>query len=367
MRGDSWPTADQTLLLQAVLLNDAIGDAALERWLARVDLDHLDRGSRRLLPMLLHRLPAEDPLVPRIRDARIGAATENAELVNVAASAIARLGHAGIDTMVLKGMALIARGVMAPSDRPMSDCDLLVPEADAIAARDVLVAGGWRAEDRVDREMIGLRHAATLRNADHRQIDLHWHVLAECCEAGADRDFWNASQPAMLGGEGTRTLSAADMVLHACVHGVRWSIVPPIRWVVDAVSVIRAEGPGFDWARLADQAERRTLVLPAIDTLKFLRDTLGTPVPDIIVDRLERVSVPRWARAEYRVKTQRRSRPRQALYHWFLHRRLNRDRSLVDTALRFPTYLRRRFRSAADSGRAAGQDAGPQTENRNKR
>ena len=346
MTGDSWPTAEQTLLLQATLLDGDAARRALDQWRSRTLFDQLDRASTRLLPLLYQRLLAEDcadPLLPRLRDAYDRAASRNSALAQAAADAIQILHAARIDTVVLKGMALVASGLTPIGARPMADCDLLVPETHALAARDVLIREGWRLEGRLDADLLSVRHAVSWRSPSGPQLDLHWHVLAECCEAGADARFWAAAEPATLNGATTRTLCAADMVLHTCVHGLGWTIVPPLRWVTDAVTVIRAATPAVDWERLVDEAERRVLVLPMIDALQYLRDTFDAPVPAWVCARLSKVTVPRWALAEYRVKMRRRSRQRQVLFHWSQHRRLSSSGTVLGDLVRLPSYVRRRW------------------------
>jgi hypothetical protein len=348
MTGGAWPTAVQTLLLRAALLDEAPARDALDAWRARVDLggpgrpDRLDRGSRRLLALLSERA-AGSPIEARCREEYARAAAENAALMASAAGAIRRLADAGIETMLLKGLALVAAGIVSSGARPMADCDLLVRESDALAARDVLAAAGWRLEGRLDAAILNVRHGVTFRNAAGQQIDLHWHVLAECCEPGSDRAFWDASVPAAMGDVATRTLSATDMVLHACVHGVRWSIVPPVRWAADALSVMRAAGDRLDWTRLAAEGERRLVVPALVATLGYLRTSLDAPVPPAILARLEGAPVPAWVQAEYRLKLRPRSRARQAKYHWYLHRRLSAAPTVAGAAWRFPAYLWRRF------------------------
>jgi hypothetical protein len=342
MSGDCWPTDIQTLLLRAALVDGPSAKASLEAWRSRADIDRLDRGSRRLLALIAPRLADDDPLAALAHEERTRAETRNADLLRVAAHVIRQLSDVSVETVLLKGMALVARGYLTTADRPMADCDILVRESQALAARNLLIARGWHSDDRLDAGTVAVRHSVNFRNADGRQIDLHWHVLAECCEPGADSDFWRAAAPATLHGEGTRTLCAEDMVLHACVHGLQWSIVPPVRWVVDAAAVIRAAGAAFDWKRVADQAERRMLVLQVHDTLRFLRDAIEIAVPEDVLSRLARAPLLPWTRAEYRVKTSQRSRTRQLLYHWYVNRRLNASRSALGAAVRFPTYLRQR-------------------------
>ena len=52
--------------------------------------------------------------------------------------------RAGLAWVGLKGVALHARGLYRPGERPMSDIDLLVRASDVQAAVEVLIAEGFR-------------------------------------------------------------------------------------------------------------------------------------------------------------------------------------------------------------------------------
>jgi hypothetical protein len=363
MAGAGWPTPDQTLLLQAVVFEGDRAKQALEAWRARVVSGEIDRASVRLLPLLGGRLGeagSDDPLAERARTESARALARIASLESAAVDAVRTLHAAGIPTCLLKGMALIARGYMPHTGRSMADCDVLVPADAALAARDGLGREGWQLEGRLDADLLPVRHAVPLRDASGRAIDLHWHVLAECCSGDADARFWEATQEVSLPGSGgvsvtTRTLCPADMLLQACVHGLSWSLVAPVRWVADAAMIVRGAGQTLSWERLVDQAERNLLVLPMIDALTFLRETLDVQVPGSVLERLRRVPVPRWARAEHRTKMRPRGLRRQVWFHWFRHRRLSASGSLLTDLVRAPAYVRRRWRVGSSNSSRAGQ------------
>jgi hypothetical protein len=53
-----WPNEPQRLLLQAALLDGDRASTASRAWCARIDLDLLDAGSLRLLPLLYRAMTA---------------------------------------------------------------------------------------------------------------------------------------------------------------------------------------------------------------------------------------------------------------------------------------------------------------------
>lgn len=90
--------------------------------------------------------------------------------------------------------------------------------------------------------------------------------------------FWSASVPFAIAGASTLTLSATDHLLHTLAHGARANKVSPIRWVADAIWLLRGEAP-IAWDRFVAQAAALRLSLVAARTLAYLRDTHGAAVP----------------------------------------------------------------------------------------
>lgn len=325
-RSDCWPTAEQWLLLQAAILQGPAATRAWLAWRARVDPDRLDAGSSALLPLLDHNVRAQrtvDPPLDRARGVRRRVWAENADRLN-ALTALLRVLHAeGIDTLVLKGAALVLAYYPHLGLRSMSDVDVLVPYARARAAMALLRAGGWRpvgrtSASRAPEMTIGVSHAHAFTGPSGEQLDLHWHVLPECGEADADIDFWTDARPLVVGGVATRMLSPTDQLLHVCVHGTRWSHVPPLRWVADAMMVLDREH--IHWDRLVGHAERRGLVRPMRDTLTSLSEMLGAPIPTAVLAGLRRARVPLSQRVEYALQTRAPgllgTLPVLACHHW---------------------------------------------------
>ena len=68
--GYVWPTPEQQWMLRAAILPGQSGLEAWDKWVACADIDHLDLGSFRLIPLLyrnLRRLGVEHELLGRFR------------------------------------------------------------------------------------------------------------------------------------------------------------------------------------------------------------------------------------------------------------------------------------------------------------
>jgi hypothetical protein len=333
-KGGCWPSREQELLLRASLLQGKDALEAWQEWQQKVDIDRLDQGSFRLLPLLYRNLcthAVTHSLMGKLKGVYRSVWYQNQTLLHSMADLLATLCGAGIQTMVLKGAALTLLHYGDHGLRPMSDFDVLVPTGQAPEATDLLVGRGWtpllRPLARFSEEYLSMRPSNEFRDAGGRSFDFHWHVLLECCYPGADDDFWDCAVPVEFHGVPTTAPSPADLLLHVCVHGSRWNSVPPFRWVADGVVV---------------QAGRRRLLLPMANALRYLRDLLDAPVPIDVLRAMENAPLSRTERAEYRASTHPPGLLGDLRRNWFLYLRWRRgdsNRALQPGYAGFGRYL----------------------------
>jgi hypothetical protein len=183
---------------------------------------------------------------------------------------------------------------------------VLVPIAQAPAALRVALAHGWRPHHyRAEAAPVAFfhtRHAIDLGSADGYNLDLHWHVLHECTALDADDGFWREAVGFEFEGVPTLALAPADALLHACVHGMTWAETPEMRWAADAMMILR-KTPGLDWGRLVAETRARRLALPMRETLTYLSEALGAPVPAGVLAQLAALPVTLSDRLDYDRKT----------------------------------------------------------------
>src|SRR5262249_13174852 len=114
----------------------------------------------------------------------------------------------------------------------------------------------------------------------------HWHVMQECSNARADAHFWNGAEPLDVDGVQTLQFSPTDALFHSVIHGVRWNREPPIRWIADALTIIKVAGGQIDWNGMVQFAEDDRLPGRLAMGLGYLRDRFGAPIPADIMERL---------------------------------------------------------------------------------
>jgi hypothetical protein len=145
--------------------------------------------------------------------------------------------------VILKGAAFQATIYgKDPPTRPADDLDLLIPSNAVDAALDTLEVAGLKVDHGLSRQSIRSLRNGTNLYGNHMAIDVHWNLLP----VSLDPTFTPRvlSRSVLVHG-GLRTLCSADHLLHTFVHGFARNEILPIRWVLDAVLLIR-EGD-IDW------------------------------------------------------------------------------------------------------------------------
>jgi hypothetical protein len=108
---------------------------------------------------------------------------------------------------------------------------------------------------------------------------------------------------------------------------------------VEAMFVIKAVPTGLDWERLVTQAIKRKLVLPVLNTLAFLQESLGNVIPPEVLTQLRSLPISKSDMFEYQLKFHKRSIVRRSSRLWFNHLRQVNGSPLSQKIMGFPTYL----------------------------
>jgi hypothetical protein len=337
------PTPEQELLLRAALLQGEAAAAAWEEWRARVDIDGVDAGSYRLLPLLYANLrslgAASEPLVEKLKGIYRHTWYKNNLLLHRTAGLLRRFSETGLEVLVLKGAALLALYYDDLGLRPMTDIDILVREERAGLAASLLQGLGWRPERNFETQRRS-RHNVLFLDDNGQQLDLHWHLLRECRYPGADREFWDNAVRVRIGGVESRTLGPADQLLHTCVHGYQWNNLPPMRWVADALTIIEGSAGDLDWRYLVEQVRTRGLVLPVRETLAYLRESFFAPVPETALEALWREPTSVTDRVIYAITTSPQPSFGYALVLWRYYSRANPGAGSLRRLIGFPGHIR---------------------------
>ena len=339
-----WPTELQKLLLQACLLEDKHAFEAWEEWIAKADVDHLDQGSFRLIPLLYKRLRGMG-VRKKIMNLFAGiyrmAWYKNRTLLYTATQVIQSMNNVGIQSLLLKGGSHSMLYYKDFGVRPMWDVDIMVKTEQAIEAHELIECLGWQPIDRPINAHMLYRHASGYRDAKGNELDLHWHLLHECCDNAADSIFWAQAQKVELYNTPFYVLSATDQLFHVCVHGAKWSNVPSFRWVPDAMTIINNTEHSVSWQRLIELARKRYLLLRLREALSYLKRYFNADIPDDILTEFYMIKPTRFEQIDN--KYNRRSNLRSVIGRFLLillqYYRIVNGLSWFQKMAEFPSYI----------------------------
>ena len=338
-------------LLRAALLEGQPAAEAATSWRSQLPdgeaqpgFPGLELPSRRLLPLVYWNVKTSVP--PQLRDelrlVHHEYWAENLRRFQRLQELLPWFEAIGVPTLVLKGMAISVLHYRNMALRPMSDIDILVPENRAPEVVGRLQHEGWTSvyyppSASKARYLYRHRHALALAHPRYGALDLHWHALADATFRGADRCFWNDSVPLAVNTIQTRALNPTDQLMHACVHGFRASRVPAIRWIADAMIILRTSQ--MDWTRLVNLARELHVTLPLGASLSFLRTTFPTPIPGQVIEELQAVAVDRAERRYFATLHHAMDWRGLLVYSIERHRRANRHRNGILGILSLPRQL----------------------------
>jgi hypothetical protein len=337
----NFATANQLLLLRGALCEPEEAATAAGLWFRSEQaatsgrrFERLESGSRRLLPLVYHNV--KESLSPDLRERLKAVHLEywagNQKLFGGLETTLLWFQANHIPTLVLKGVALSHLHYGNNGMRPTCDADVLIPEAQAADVMSRLLREGWTSEylsssPRKNSYVYRHIHGLPFSRTGCGSFDLHWHALHVATFQGADFSFWIDSVPLRVKSIETRALNPSDQLLHVCVHGFARNVVAPIRWIADAITVLRTSS--IDWNRVLHVARELRVTVPLSLTLSFLNETFRADIPGDVLGELTASAVVaedwRYFNALNALATVKKHWGRVARYHYEKQKRMRHD------------------------------------------
>lgn len=302
------PTESQELLLKAALFRGQKAASSWEEWKSKYASKEMDPLTAKILPSVFQNRAHLSPsaFLNQLKSVYFKVWYQNQLRIHALRGLLVEFSRAGIQTLLLKGAALILCYYQDYGSRPMEDLDVLVPREDARSSVVLVERLGWVMEGDYDpARIVSDLHAFSFRRPEVGLLDLHWNVLWCCRWKGADDIFWEGSITSEMRGQSVRMLNPTDLLLHICVHGARigWSTysylqAPIVHWIPDAIKVL-SSGVAMDWDRLIREVRIRHLRLQVRSALDYLVHVFEAPVPTGVLKRLDSKRATRMERIHY--------------------------------------------------------------------
>jgi len=311
-KGGCWPTPFEERILCACFEPRDVAWLEFKSLTASLTPGELKSTTLSLLPLLYRRWnesvqseaersPQNEPLFERGRQVYLATWAASKRLRPRLLELLDTLSQAGIDSMLLKGAALIAGYYKDASLRPMCDFDVLVHQQDLEPTIELLQRLQWQAEgDRPIAEILRRRrvgHAWQFSLPDQQSCDLHWRPVLRSHSPAVAAFFWEGAETASIYGQPATIPSVTALLFHVCIHGLQWSWTGHTRWVADALTLLHSGRP-VDWPALIRLASLANMTVRLRDALAYLASRFKAPVPQSVLAELAAIAAPRWERRE---------------------------------------------------------------------
>ena len=272
----------------------------------------LEKARRHRIGPMLYRHLRDDPDVPEpilndLERLYHSTAYLTARLQTDLREILHAFDGSGIETIVLKGGALVDRVYADAGLRLMTDLDLVVRERQIGRADRRLRALGWRPEE--GEPWIVHHLPAYAREGSLGKVELHRYVMYSPLFVRDAEAVWRRAQRVRISEEYAHVLCPEDFLLHLCLHasygGPRQIRGLDLYSAYDIARMVRHYRNDLDWhavARRADEHEICDLVYCVLYCAQYI---CGAPVPTCVIEDLERrmsaVLSPRCLDLQYRM------------------------------------------------------------------
>ncbi len=344
-RGGCLPNAQQELLICILLGTPETRPALWQQWKTRNELEKLDPGSLRLLPLLYRRL--KEAGIPDVQLAPYRGVYRhywyrNRLYLKNLGHVLSLLNQRRIKPLLLKGLPLALETYPDPAARPMMDMDLYIVPDKLHEAVACLSEAGWHPDQLPpqypDARWLTAVKAIQLTHPDGIAIDLHGTVLSEIADPAFDAQMLANARPITVLDGNALSPHPTDLLFHTIAHGYRWNSLPPFRWIVDSAELLDRHRDELDMDRLVRTAEQFNLVrriqCGMEQVNRYLENERLRETRSFFIAGYH---IPLWERMEHRLKTSGQALPALAgnllfdTWRWLRRHRHSR---------RFPEFFR---------------------------
>jgi hypothetical protein len=202
------------------------------------------------------------------------------------------LEQAGIECVLLKGVALASTVYWSFTERPMADIDILVPAKRAEEAGRVLLTVGWAAyRGEQPPTNCSEPHHHLLPLLDARGMDVQLEVHRALLPTGHPFAFaadavWGAAMATARGVRWARVPDPHHLLLHTCIHFAwshlmrkgAWRAFRDVRAVIDTRAI--------DWSHFVKLARAAKAGTCCYWTFRLARELMGVEVPTEVLSVL---------------------------------------------------------------------------------
>lgn len=215
--------------------------------------------------------------------------------------------RAGVETIVMKGLPLLAQLYPDPAERVLYDFDLLArDERSARRGYEALLAAGFTPVPAKPGAVVQkhlpsvwrlngfVRRGYLFDVAQPRPVEMHltlWDTGWRGLDVLPLADAWQRSERITLDGVAARVLSLQDTVIHLCVHLATHLVEREARvgQAIDIARLLAKYSAELDWERIVETSERAHVTRFLYLALRAANTLTGAPLPpQTILDQIRK-------------------------------------------------------------------------------
>lgn len=302
------PTAHQSLLLKACLLDDDQAIQYWEKWMSVNGFnnlksepssgilpqvyDPLDFSSQRLLALLYKKMSSagvEHPLLNSLKGYYRYVWVRNQLLKDELRNITEKLNAQGITHLIIKGFPMIEAYYKDFGVRSVMDIDIMVHPDHWYKALEIFSQCRWVKKDTmyIPEVVLHSLHHATHLIKDQFEIDLHVRFHDFPLTAETTTSFWNEAityKPAH------KMLRPEHQLISALIHGYDIEGDTVLRAIADTTYIIK-NTPDFNWKIVLDIIQQNNLQIPAKVLLEHLNQEGYCSIPEDVLADLQNYSL----------------------------------------------------------------------------
>ena len=221
-----------------------------------------------------------EPVQARLEEARRATALDNLRNYGQFRQIARALHEKKIPLIALKGLHLAELVYRDISRRPMSDLDILLPQAQVEEAIAVLAALDYEREPSPPNGYeIKLNHRRL-----NILVEVHWTLGTQGEHYTPPiEDIWRSAQAAKLGDADALVMSPEFLLLHVCAHLANHHLFAlDFRALCDIAEILRGH-PALDWKLVIEQGRRHGWGRGVAVALLLARDHVGADVAEVVL------------------------------------------------------------------------------------
>lgn len=251
--------------------------------------------AQRVSPLLFQwiSLPDHQSLVPldlrdRLERELVQHATWNLLLATELRTILLECERHGVPCIPIRGPVLAETLYGSGSVRQMDDLDLLVHRKDLPTIKHIFKRFGYRLHEQRPGFLETFSYSLEFVHPTHGfLVEPHWTLAyPPYLDPAPMQPVWKRCRRQRWMDIEILCLSCEDLVLHLCLHIQHKGRQTPLLWFYELDTVIRRHHATFNWSIFIEQVRLMEQSAAIADALTALVETLQSPIPHSVVERL---------------------------------------------------------------------------------